>query len=106
MILYHVTINLDDSIQQEWLEWMQSKHIPDVMATGQFLDFRLTYMMFSEVEGHTYSVQYLLQDMEALEFYMEQFAPLLQKEHQNKFEGKFVAYRTVHEVLDCLIKPG
>lgn len=106
MILYHVTINLEDDIQEDWLGWMQSTHIPEVMATGQFLDFRLAYMMFSEVEGHTYSIQYLLKDMEALEDYMEKFAPQLQADHQHRYEGKFVAYRTVHEVLDCMIKPS
>lgn len=36
MILYNVTVNIDDSVHDEWLEWMTTKHIPDVLATGLF----------------------------------------------------------------------
>lgn len=33
MIVYSVTVNIDSSIHEDWLAWMKSKHIPDVMAT-------------------------------------------------------------------------
>ncbi|MEO8448027.1 MAG: DUF4286 family protein, partial [bacterium] len=28
MILYNVTVNVDDSVHDEWLEWMKTIHIP------------------------------------------------------------------------------
>jgi hypothetical protein len=34
MILYNVTVSVDPEIHDEWLAWMKSKHIPDVLATG------------------------------------------------------------------------
>ena len=37
-IIYNVTVNIDDSVHDEWLEWMQTQHIPDVMSTGYFLE--------------------------------------------------------------------
>ena len=38
MIIYNVTVSLvDQTIHEEWLNWMKTKHIPDVMNTGCFL---------------------------------------------------------------------
>ena len=34
MIIYNLTINLEDSIHDDWLEWMKKNHMPDVMRTG------------------------------------------------------------------------
>lgn len=36
MYIYNVTINIDSDIQQEWLHWMQTEHIPEMLATGSF----------------------------------------------------------------------
>jgi len=40
MIIYSVTVNIDDSVHDEWVTWMKEVHIPDVMATGYFLENR------------------------------------------------------------------
>ena len=49
--------------------------------------------------GLTYSIQYTCENKAKLEQYNANFAPALQKEHSNKFEGKFVAFRTILEVV-------
>ena len=36
MILYNVTINIHESVHDQWMIWMQHKHIHDVLATGKF----------------------------------------------------------------------
>ena len=33
MILYNVTIAIDNNIENEWKKWMSEVHIPDVIAT-------------------------------------------------------------------------
>mgnify|MGYP002347735554 CR=1 FL=1 len=35
-LLYNVTIKVESDIHHEWLEWMKTVHIPDVMATNSF----------------------------------------------------------------------
>ena len=99
MILYHVTLKVDKDIRQEWLIWMEQTHIPQVMATGYFKEYRMTYMLFDEPDGYTYSVQYLLDSMEDLEAYMKHKAPALQKAHKERYHDKVVTYRTLHEVI-------
>ncbi|MEO8666036.1 MAG: DUF4286 family protein [Ignavibacteria bacterium] len=101
MILYNVTVNIDPSVHDEWLEWIKNKHVPDVLATGLFIENKI-YRVLSEheSEGYTYSFQYFLGSKSDLEKYQKEFAPKLQKEHSDKFKDKFVAFRTVLELVE------
>lgn len=36
MYIYSVIINIEKSAEQEWLDFMQKKHIADVLHTGCF----------------------------------------------------------------------
>ena len=100
MIIYNVTINIEESISQEWLYWMQKIHIPEVMKTGMFVSAMMTRIMVEEqMGGITYSIQYLCESKSKLDEYQVQFAPKLQQKHIQKFQGKFVVFRTLLEVI-------
>lgn len=98
MYIYNVTVNIDDSVHHEWLKWMKEVHIPDVMDTGLFLRNRILEVMVDEESGKTYSIQYTVKDLETLRLYQEVYASRLQQEHTDKFEGKFVSFRTILRV--------
>ena len=100
MILYNVTINIDDSVHDEWLEWMRSKHIPDVLSTGLFTESKLYRIRTeNEEEENTYSIQYFLRSMDDYKIYQKEYAEKLQFEHTEKFKDKFVAFRTIMELV-------
>jgi len=99
MIIYSVTINIDDDVQQDWLRWMKEVHIPDVMSTGLFVENRLLKLLNVDDEGTTYSIQYMLKNMEDYERYRQEHAPRLQAEHTQRYRDKFVAFRTLLEVV-------
>ncbi len=99
MIVYNVTIQVDHDIEKEWLAWMNSVHIPDVLATGCFLEGRISRLMVDDETGITFSIQYTLENMQKLEEYQEKYAEKLQKEHAERYKDKFVAFRTVMEVV-------
>ena len=99
MIIYNVTLNVDQEVHEEWLNWMKETHIPDVMATGLFLDNRLCRVLVDDEGGITYAIQYTCADMPTLERYKKDHAPRLQAETEKQFGGKFVAFRTLLEVL-------
>lgn len=96
MVLYNVTVNIDDSVHDEWLEWMKSIHIPEVLATGLFTGSKI-FRIRTEDDGNTYSIQYFLNSEEDYEKYLRECAPALQQKHSEKFYNKFVAFRTVME---------
>ncbi len=99
MLIYNVTINIEESIEQEWLAWMQQEHIPEMIATGKFEKALMTKVRVDEeMGGVTYSVQYGCPSQEHLESYYDNDAERLRAQ-SNRFAGKFVAFRTELEVI-------
>ena len=99
MIIYNVTVSVDQDVHEEWVLWMKNSHIPDVMATGLFLNSRLVRVLAEEEGGITYAVQYTAADMAAYERYKNEHAPRLQAETHKLYGGRFHAFRTLLEVL-------
>ncbi|MDA9311992.1 DUF4286 family protein [Vicingaceae bacterium] len=99
MIVYSVTVNIDSSIHEDWLTWMKNKHIPDVMDTGYFTEYRMLKVISrqEDEEGISYNIQYTCASMADLHQYQAQKAPALQKEHEARYTGKFAAFRTLLE---------
>lgn len=95
MIIYNVTINIDESVHDKWLEWMQEIHIPDVLATGKFINAKMTKVLVEEeMGGITYSIQYTAENKELLNRYYAEDAERMRQEVSKHFRDKFVAFRT------------
>ena len=99
MIQYNVTIKIDSEAEAEWLDYMKNTHIQDVLDTGLFLHCRLSKLIRSGEDGETYTIQYILPTMKDMHMYQSKYAAKLQSEHTEKFKGKFVAFRTLMEVV-------
>jgi phosphoribosylamine-glycine ligase len=100
MIIYNVTINIHESVHDQWMTWMQEKHISDVLATGKFSNAVMVKVLVEEeMGGTTYSVQYTTDSKETLARYYEEDAPRLRDEGQALFGDKMLAFRTELEVI-------
>jgi len=99
MIIYNVTVSIDDEVHDEWVSWMKDTHIPDVMNTGFFVENKMCRVISHQEEGNSYSIQYTCEDMKTLHQYQAQHAQRLQAEHSAKYEGKFAAFRTLLEII-------
>ena len=99
MLLYNVTLIVEDASTEAWLQWMQEDHIPKVMDTGLFVSNRLLKVIDSPNEGVTYCSQYVAQSMEDYQTYQEIYAPALQDELNSLFKDKFVSFRTLMEYI-------
>lgn len=99
MYIYNVTINIEDSVHDRWLEWMMKEHIPAMLATGKFIKALMSQVKIEEEMGGTsYSIQYTTDSKETLQRYYEENASDLQAQSK-PFEGKYVAFRTELEVI-------
>ena len=100
MIIYNVTINIDPSVHEDWLQWMREVHIPEVLETNLFVDNRILKVLGDDVsEGFTYSIQYTCNSMEDYEKYKLNHAPELQRKHTERYKDKFVSFRTLLEII-------
>jgi len=100
MILYNVTVSIDETIHAEWLDWMRKVHVPDVMATGFFLEARISKIHAEEDGGKTYAIAYKANSMADVDEYQAQHAARLQKEHSDRYAGRFAAFRTFMELIE------
>ncbi len=100
MIIYNVTTNVDDSIHDQWIMWMQNKHIDNVLATGCFFKAKMVKVLIEEeMGGTTYSTQYYAESKAKIEEYYQNYAPQLRDEGYHLFGDKVLAFRTELEVL-------
>lgn len=99
MYIYNVTVSIDKSLADEWLNWMKTVHIPDVLKTGYFTENKICRVLNVDDEGATFSVQYTFKEMIDIELYQKNDAKRLQEEHSKRYEGKYAAFRTLLEIL-------
>jgi len=100
MYIYNITINIEKSIEEDWLRWMQEKHIPEMLNTGKFFEAKMCQVLVEEDQGVTYSIQYTTDSKETLEKYYQENAAQLRQEGLVLFKEKFVAFRTELKVIN------
>jgi hypothetical protein len=99
MILYNVTINIEDEFHERWMKWMKEVHIPDVMRIGIFSHYRF-FRLLTSVEDNTgtnYAVQYFCENLEKFQEYELKYAKALREEVEKNFSGRYYAFRSLLE---------
>lgn len=97
MIVYNVTVAVDKAIEEDWLRWMKTIHIPDVLRSGKFMHHKIYRVLSQEEDTSSYAVQYFIQSLDELQHYLTHHAPGLRLESQQKFGDRQVAFRTLLE---------
>lgn len=100
MIKYNITISVEECIKNDWLNWMKTKHIPEVMATGIFKKAQLNRVIVSGDSNHTFAITYTCLNMKRLHNYQSIFASSLQQKHQSRYGEKAIAFRTIMEEIE------
>ncbi len=90
MLIYNVTIKIDNDIESDWVNWQKDVYIPKVIATGFFYNYQFSKLISHEdADGKTYVMQFYAKDKNAFENYKKQhadeFRNLLSAEWGNKF---------------------
>lgn len=100
MILYNVTCRVEETVHDDWIQWMKDVHIPDVMMTRKFISYTMSRLLTTEPgDAPTYSIQYKLKDMDTFEAYQREDAPALQKHHIDRYGESVLAFRTMMEIV-------
>ncbi len=99
-IIYNVTIKVAASINSEWLQWLKEEHIPEVTGTGCFTHALIVRLLETdESEGPTYAIQYFAASKADYNRYIEIHAPLLRQKSFDKWGDRFLAFRTIMEIV-------
>lgn len=103
MIIYSVTVSVEQVVASEWLEWMRKEHLPEVMATGCFEKFQFHRLLepIYEPDTLTYNVLYYASSMANIEDYRNNHSPRLRHHAFLRYGQKAMAVRSVLEVLEA-----
>jgi hypothetical protein len=101
MLIYNVTSQVNHSISADWLNWMKTEHIPEVLSTGMFTHHRLVKLLETdETDGLTYAIQYFCNTKEQYEQYISHYAPMLRQKALERWGNQFIAFRSLMEVIN------
>ncbi len=98
--IYNITIKIEKSIAESWLQWMIGEHIPDVMNTRCFVSQRVLRLLdVDESEGPTYAIQYTAASKADYNRYISLHAEGLRQKNFDKWGNGFIAFRNVMKVV-------
>lgn len=99
-VLYCVIINIQKSAHEDWLDWMQNCHIPEILKTGRFQSCRIGKQKYDDQgEYVSYQIEYLSPSWEEYQKYMSEEGPVMQAKHNERYHGKFTASRTLFHII-------
>lgn len=110
MIQYNQTVNIEESAEADWLQWMKEQQIPDILATGMFVQARMFRLLDIEESAGTatYAVQLMTETREHLDIYQMKYEPALDQAHEKRYGNKAVSFRTmmkeVWEEIELLMR--
>jgi len=100
MIVYNNTIKIHPFIEEVWMQWLLQEHIPEIMALELFTEWKMFRLLEQDdTEGMTFVIQFHAPSLENYYRYMEEFVPALKKKAFDKWGDRFIAFRTVMEVV-------
>lgn len=96
MITYQVEVVVPATLVDQWVQYMTSEHINDVLATGYFASARLVKLIDTiSGDAAVFRVIYRAHSLEALNSYRRDSAPALQAHHTMMFGDAVKATRSV-----------
>ncbi|MDI9858910.1 MULTISPECIES: DUF4286 family protein [Flectobacillus] len=101
MYLQNVTFNIDTQAEVEFLSWMKTQHIPEIMATGLPTNFKILKLL-TEVHngGSTYSFQYAFETKQHYDIYEAIHFDGLIAKVDARYKGKYVFFASLLQEMD------
>ncbi len=101
MLLYNITTKVDNAIVNEWLQWQKEIHIPEIMDSGLFHEYRLYRLLGQDdTEGKTYVTQFFIDSENNYQKYLQHFAPGLREKAIGQWGDQIISFRTLLQNVD------
>ncbi len=100
MLIYNITTKLYWAIENDWLQWMKTEHLPAVMAAGNFENHQLVKLLEADDgDGPTYAVQFYVTDKKSLDLYLDEYSNKFRQEAIDRWGEKFISFKSIMEVI-------
>ena len=100
MLIYNVTTQVKEDIHLEWLEWMRTIYIPEIIATELFSDYRIVKILeIDESDGPTYAIQYFSNNRGNYDIFVQKYANIFSQKASEKWSDKIFSFRSLMEII-------
>jgi hypothetical protein len=99
MLVYTLTVNVEESVASEWLLWIKEDFLVSMLGTG-FFDKHHLFKVLHDTEGHTYTFQFFCKDVLLYQQFELEFKKQILQDLMDSFPGKVVYFNTMLEQLD------
>lgn len=97
MVTYVVRLMVRHEVYEQYVEWLKTEHIPEVLTLPGFLTADLCLRKGGSMEASSKDVMisYKIENEEAMKTYMTEYALKTREKGLEKFPGQFSAQREV-----------
>lgn len=100
MIIYNITMKVDNAIADAWLQWLLNEYIPAVMQTKCFAAYKVVRLIeVDDSEGPTYAVQFTAESKSDYNRFIEMHSTNMSEHSFRKWGDRFIAFRSAMEVI-------
>ena|SRR5690348_11337783 len=100
MFIYNITMQVEWSIHEAWLQWMIDVYIQKMQSTGCFIKRQLVRLMeIDETEGPTYALQLFVETMEDYNRFIQLYASSLNETLLDCWNDKVITFSTLMRVV-------
>ena len=99
MIIYNVTVSVENTIKDDWLKWMMKEHVPEVLGCGLFLKAQINQVFSESDVDSTFAIAYTASSLEEFKEYKLKYASQLKEKHITKFGNKTTSFRTLMNII-------
>ncbi len=100
MILYNITVIIEEGIENDWLKWINQSFVPDALSSNLLVSSRLLRVMDSPNEGVTYCLQFIADNIQNYNEFKNLHAAKILDAHALEFQNKSVFFSSVMEFID------
>ena len=97
MVTYSVQIKIRYDLFDEYVAWLKTEHIKEMLAVPGFIEAELCTRKGGAMESSSKDVQitYKLQNEEDLKHYLAEYAMPMREKGLEKFSGQYSAHREI-----------
>ncbi|HOA37358.1 MAG TPA: DUF4286 family protein [Flavihumibacter sp.] len=100
MILYNITIKVEESVSGLFCTWLLENHMPAMLATGCFNSSRLLRLLeVDDSDGPTYAVQFTAPTKILYNKYISEHAEAHRRQLEAKWAGQYVSFSSAMELI-------
>jgi hypothetical protein len=99
-IIYNLTMKVEATVADAWLDWVLLEHVPAVMKTNCFTAYKLVRLLdVDDTEGPTYAIQYYAESKADYNRYIELYNSKMSRLSFDKWGDRLMTFGSVMEVV-------